>query len=554
MKIVLLLTAWIFLALALEKLLDAIAKKARNKSQKPCSSPDISSSSSEFEAVDSSDSSSEGDFILQMENRIKEAVESGKTVTIKLSELARIWVNPQNTETVSSEIHEAFPEKAVYSEVTTASVKTTDSSSSKVPSKKKEDKEDEEKELIEALSNAPGIIKNFLKTQILPIKNSLILTKTYIPILRLLTYLAEKCTDCPSVVGENDSKEFSSYAFLEKVSLAEHSINTAEEGIKILQNYYSEAFEITAGKAIIAFLGHDIGKERIWQVLKKDPQAHYSTGEHPRFSAQVLNEIFLPKDLPGREEILYAVHRHHLSDVSQSSPPLGDSKERLLWMLVQADRKAREKELLSMSWQQKFQKSVELSQNFTNSDRTSEASPQNPSYPKGFSPKDLFLKILPYVNKTLTEKYISDPENILPPEAIRPGNFLAVSQPNGIVYVRPDLVYYAFLALIKENPELLNQNAHLLAKKKNEALIDIVNWLQDLKLIPPGTVQKGYIGHYYSFRLGNKEFISFFLPVIAYDAFGVTVSQLEEKRKKDPKTSAVHSFKKTTKSQKTSSG
>jgi len=519
--ILFLVSVWLLLGKLIEKVLTLLSKKnAQNADNKVTSNKVIPDNCDPW---------------VHFEEKIKKALKNKKEITINLSDLASIWMKHNLS---SSELPEKFPENEIYEKITVSLTPQTP--------------QDETQKLIDYLTNnAPDFIKTFFEKQILPIKESLILTKTFIPILQLLIFLSQKGIDCPSVIGENEKNELASYAFLEKVSLAEHSIHVAEEGLQLLREYFSDAFELVAGKALIAFLGHDIGKERAYRKLQQNPDFQYSTGDHPRFSAQVLNEIFLKEDIPGREEILYAVHRHHLSSANTPAPPLNDNKERLLWLLVQADRKAREKELLHMNWQDVMsrQNVNPQTQEITNQNTTlSRQLPSNSQTVtvKGIHYKDMFKKILPYVNKTITEKDISDPSSILPPET-KPGNFLAVSQPDGIVYIRPDLIYYAFFSLVKEKQELIAQNAHILAKKKNEALIDIVNWLQDQKLIPPNMVQKGYIGSYFTFKMKDKEFVSFFLPVIASEAFDINISDLEAKRKKDPKTVIVHSFKKTSK-------
>ena len=77
------------------------------------------------------------------------------------------------------------------------------------------------------------------------------------------------------------------------------------------------------------------------------------------------------------------------------------------------------------------------------------------------------------------------------------------------------------------------ENAAVLAKPKNEALKDIVHWLAVNNCIPPGHLNPGYYGHWYSFSFGTesqKTSRDFFTP-ITIQAFGVMPEELEAKRR-----------------------
>jgi len=132
--------------------------------------------------------------------------------------------------------------------------------------------------------------------------------------------------DCPSVVKvsklDNSKREFD---LLSEVSLIDHSIDVAEEMIKL----YTSPLAIP--DAIAVSLSHDLGKI---------PDFHgdfYSTGDHPELSARIVrNELATFKNLDEAQqnEILDAVLMHHKAPKSE----IGRT-------LIQADQAARKKEV-----------------------------------------------------------------------------------------------------------------------------------------------------------------------------------------------------------------
>ena len=113
------------------------------------------------------------------------------------------------------------------------------------------------------------------------------------------------------------------FKLLAEVPLYEHTIRVAEEIIKL-----TKQTPFTMNKAIIAALGHDIGK-----IFAKD---EYTKFDHPALSATYLEKnIAAFSGYNFRNEVIQAVRGHHKSDVFNI----------LTDLLKKADKKAREIEV-----------------------------------------------------------------------------------------------------------------------------------------------------------------------------------------------------------------
>jgi len=134
---------------------------------------------------------------------------------------------------------------------------------------------------------------------------------------------------CPSVVNLNGDVEGSwdenTYQILTRTSLLDHSLNVAEQVVRLLGE--SESWHVIPD-TMIAALGHDLGK------LKSLRGHLYSTGEHPIAAGLPLNRLGGFKDLPRKDEILRAITLHH----KRADGLLGKT-------LKKADQQARQKEL-----------------------------------------------------------------------------------------------------------------------------------------------------------------------------------------------------------------
>jgi hypothetical protein len=135
--------------------------------------------------------------------------------------------------------------------------------------------------------------------------------------------------NCPSVVNLKGDVEGSwdenTYQILARTTLLDHSLNVAEQAIKLLSE--SESFHVIPD-TVVAALGHDLGK------LESSRGYLYSVGEHPLTAGRPLGKIEEFLKLPRKNEIERAIKLHH----KRPEGLLGKT-------LKKADQLARQKEL-----------------------------------------------------------------------------------------------------------------------------------------------------------------------------------------------------------------
>lgn len=144
-------------------------------------------------------------------------------------------------------------------------------------------------------------------------------------ILRLL----DREGHCPSIVdvqGDVESAwEQNTYRILAKTTLLEHSLNVAEQVVKLLSDH--QAWHVIPD-TMVAALGHDLGK------LKSARRSLYALGEHPLAAGAIISAIPGFKELSRKEDILRAIKMHH----KMPEGLLGKT-------LKKADQQARQQEL-----------------------------------------------------------------------------------------------------------------------------------------------------------------------------------------------------------------
>ncbi|MDD2468674.1 MAG: HD domain-containing protein [Desulfobulbus sp.] len=144
-------------------------------------------------------------------------------------------------------------------------------------------------------------------------------------ILRLL----DREGQCPSVVdvqGDVEAAwEQNTYRILAKTTLLDHSLNVAEQVVKLLSD--NQAWHVIPD-TIVAALGHDLGK------LKSARGSLYALGEHPLAAGAIISGIPGFKELSRKEDILRAIRMHH----KMPEGLLGKT-------LKKADQQARQREL-----------------------------------------------------------------------------------------------------------------------------------------------------------------------------------------------------------------
>ena len=138
----------------------------------------------------------------------------------------------------------------------------------------------------------------------------------------------EELEPCSSI-SESDEETPDQYKVLSGISLLDHTLNVCRETVDILKAKEND-FQMIVGKTLIVALAHDIGKH---------PTAHVANMPHSFKSAMWLQKRI--HELRDREQIIQAVRLHH------RDPSTPDN--RLLPILVQADRNARQKELADFS-------------------------------------------------------------------------------------------------------------------------------------------------------------------------------------------------------------
>jgi len=141
--------------------------------------------------------------------------------------------------------------------------------------------------------------------------------------------LLDREGQCPSVVdvqGDVEAAwEQNTYRILAKTTLLEHSLNVAEQVVKLLSD--NQAWHVIPD-TMVAALGHDLGK------LKSARGSLYALGEHPLAAGAIISGIPGFKELSRKEDILRAIKMHH----KMPEGLLGKT-------LKKADQQARQQEL-----------------------------------------------------------------------------------------------------------------------------------------------------------------------------------------------------------------
>ena len=346
-------------------------------------------------------------------------------------------------------------------------------------------------------------------------------------VVELVKFIDEK-GDCPSVVKvsklDSSKREF---ALLSQVSLIEHSLDVAEEMIKLYTS------PLAVPDAIAVSLSHDLGKIPDFQG------DFYSTGDHPELSARIIrNELLSFKNLDEAQqnEILDAIIMHHKAPKAE----LGKT-------LIQADQAARKKEVQDIEDKKYLEsksgmKAENLKQAVKQEEPAQELEEQSaketksvydvnqdkPAYVKPdyidlswFSTDDFISRLKPAINK------------------IEEGNrFNAFSMSNGYVYFMTGFLTDTAVEMGLEAGDNYSQAVKfetepLARKKMGHTLLNaVVNILRDRGMIPENLCGKKYFGNKFIVKYkepvaGKTEQDAFYTPFLS-SVFTDLVSELEK--------------------------
>jgi len=337
--------------------------------------------------------------------------------------------------------------------------------------------------------------------------------KAVIGILKLL----DDKGDCPSVVQttiSNDPDHLRSkneYDMLAQVTLLDHSIDTAEEMLKLYNNSIS-----MMPKVFISALGHDLGK------IPSYHQQFYAMGDHPALSARVLLDIEGYNELPYKDDINKAILMHHKSP-----------NEYFAQKLKEADGKARQEEILKISRdQQKHQEKQNVEQEEKDTQKPEAITKQpNENYQGNLNyqasseehkiekvdiswlnPDELIAAIRPYVNKIIN------------------GFFYAFSMKNGYVYVQTGLLEEKVKELGSKAMDQTTKDMSMDKSLRRSVLLSVASVLRERGIIASDLMKKGYFGGRFALKMKDETIINAYFTPFNADAFCSSIGELEAKK------------------------
>lgn len=290
-------------------------------------------------------------------------------------------------------------------------------------------------------------------------------------VCRDLLSLLDTEGQCPSVVNVGRDVEASwdsnTYTLLGQTNLIDHSLNVAEQVIRLLQE--SETGYLMPD-TIIAALSHDLGK------LPSIRGHLYSLGEHPLAAGRILVGLQSFKHLPLKEELLQAVKFHH----KQPQELLGKTLKR-------ADQLARQQELEQAQERlQPLEKPPKWHNEAKSQDGIFDEKPEGKK--KATVPKLINLSWLdshallkdmrPYINR------------------LEGRRFTAFSMPNGFVYFMPKILE----VIAKKQAEQAGvlEVVSMEKEEMRQVLLSIVHQLRQEDVIANGLLQNNYFGAYFT--------------------------------------------------------
>ena len=286
-----------------------------------------------------------------------------------------------------------------------------------------------------------------------------------------LLSLLDKEGDCSSVVNVAQDVEASwnssTYTLLGQTNLLDHSLNVAEEAIRLLEE--SDTAYIIPDALIVA-LAHDIGK------LPSIKGYLYSLGEHPLAAGRVLAEIDSFGQLAKKDELLRAIKLHH----KHPDNLLGKTLKR-------ADQLARQKEL-----DQAQERLPPLEAPVKNVEKPMDFLVEEVAEKKGEAPK--LLNISAWFDARAMLEQMKPQINQLAGR-----RFAAFSMANGYVYFQPKIIEE--IARKQAEQAGVLDVVSMETEEMRQVLLSIVHQLRQDDVIAEGLLQKNYFGAYFTITL-----------------------------------------------------
>ena len=250
----------------------------------------------------------------------------GKKVVMSLNQIGKLSWLKNTEEPCNIKVGEGYEELCSYPGVKKRSKKKTE----QLPARVQE---------FDKCKNE--VTSAFFEEVVQPLSELLQSRETLDLIMKILIFLSTN-GDVPSVVSPTDKNADSdySYKFLKKVSLVQHSVDTARIGMKILKKEFPFYYNIIPDKYLVLFLGHDLGKA----APSKKGHFPHTAQDYPILSAQILKS-FIPESVSWKNDVIEAVKKHLLP--IDLRDPYSTPEKFDLWLLQTANRKARKSESLS---------------------------------------------------------------------------------------------------------------------------------------------------------------------------------------------------------------
>jgi len=357
-------------------------------------------------------------------------------------------------------------------------------------------------------------IREFWKKEVLPFRRILESQSAFFPILKILTLL-DRYGSCPSIVSAHEDQEAKDlknhWEILAKVTLVEHTLRVTYHMIQIYKSHYKD--QILRGAYILSGLSHDIGK-----IPGLREKKVYALGDHPIISAEVLIEV--ARGIPYLEQVVHAVKSHHFPK----------PQDELTQHLQQSDKRAREEELMLFGREGVvFEEEVELEDTGTkvipfpltasSEPKTSNKFIGKVTIPTSETQIPLWLsETLPEILKRILP-HINQPTGF--------GRWKAISSPNGICYIDPELLLEKAREVMKEKK--VTDITFMDDSLKEKAKILIADALRSRGWLGEG-VKEGYYGAYWNYELQGQVKQGYWTPIVA-QAFGVMPHELEAKKR-----------------------